>query len=313
MELKEASARLKITPVCNKSCSFCHGEGDMQNILPMNLDDSFKNHVQALHEEMHINRFMLTGGEPTLHPQFREICEFIKTLDCRILVTTNGISPIDWNDIPVDRVAVSFHSPDPLAIQRLESRKRTLAWCENSVAGQLETLRRLHRAGIESRINLVAADNSVLESVLFLLNLKKTGEYSFVIRLMDDFSHLEESQARIQRVIEHFGAAKIAESKRVCSSCHTDYFSGEKADFTVKLSYPFFFEKICGACPQRSKCAEGFYGIRTERRKEGYFVRLCLLRSDKEVLMPIEKFIRQHRDNFLNLEKDERKRNRTAV
>jgi organic radical activating enzyme len=80
---------------CNLNCAFCDHFSPLAK--PYFLDiETYKNVLNRLKMILNgkkIYRFNLMGGEPLLHPQLLELCEFIKeqftTSD--IFITTNGI------------------------------------------------------------------------------------------------------------------------------------------------------------------------------------------------------------------------------
>ncbi len=84
---------LDITTQCNLSCPACYAHSGPENASYLPLD-------QALHaietavarENGRLDVVMLSGGEPTVHPQFREVLDALVEFPVtRILVNTNGI------------------------------------------------------------------------------------------------------------------------------------------------------------------------------------------------------------------------------
>ena len=73
------AVRLKITGNCNRSCFFCHQEGDMEGIFNISPDIKFFECLDNMISALCINRIMVTGGEPLLHPQLLEIINGIKS------------------------------------------------------------------------------------------------------------------------------------------------------------------------------------------------------------------------------------------
>lgn len=84
--------RIAITNTCNLSCFYCHNEGQKLNckakFLPLSYIQTMvkwlqKNHVSA----GHIN---ITGGEPMLHPDLKEIIKELRKLTPKIRLNTNA-------------------------------------------------------------------------------------------------------------------------------------------------------------------------------------------------------------------------------
>jgi pyruvate-formate lyase-activating enzyme len=79
---------LRLTRTCNNHCVFClDKEAQDGSCIP--LEEVDKNLIQGRKEN--ISRVVLSGGEPTVHPQFLEIIKTAKNLGYRhIQVITNG-------------------------------------------------------------------------------------------------------------------------------------------------------------------------------------------------------------------------------
>lgn len=82
-------ADLKIGFRCNNLCKFCV-QGDKRNLLPAKDIEEIK---KDLKEAFRKNKteVVLTGGEPTLHPNFLEIIKLTKSIGFKnIQIQTNG-------------------------------------------------------------------------------------------------------------------------------------------------------------------------------------------------------------------------------
>jgi uncharacterized radical SAM superfamily Fe-S cluster-containing enzyme len=84
---------LDITSQCNLSCPACYAVSSPENSLYMPLDHAITAVKTAIESAAgHLDVVMLSGGEPTVHPQFREMIEqMVASPITRILVNTNGI------------------------------------------------------------------------------------------------------------------------------------------------------------------------------------------------------------------------------
>lgn len=122
--------RIKLTGRCNRSCSFCHEEGDMKRIEDIVADEFFFQCVKNVMEKTGIKRVMLTGGEPTLHKELKAIISGLKSFSKEISITTNGINLISVNewvnlkDNGLTKVIISIHDTSANDLLRLESKKR---------------------------------------------------------------------------------------------------------------------------------------------------------------------------------------------
>ena len=86
------SGTFELTPLCNMSCKMCYVRltpGQQQAIRPLRTAEEWL----ALGEEAKkagLLYLLLTGGEPFLHPQFREILTGLQKMGFVISINTNG-------------------------------------------------------------------------------------------------------------------------------------------------------------------------------------------------------------------------------
>lgn len=93
---KPKTCWLTINRACNLRCEWCYGfetsfkkEDDMSISLAQSIID--------ICHGIGISNFLLIGGEPTIHPSFLKIIEYLKARHCKITVVTNGIRLADDN------------------------------------------------------------------------------------------------------------------------------------------------------------------------------------------------------------------------
>ena len=105
---------LKVTDRCNASCDFCIEKNCQKNedadIYLANLDKT----LRAMQDAGLLYSVSVTGGEPTLFPKFRELCEVLSRYDISFLtMNTNGAlveKYINEIDGLFDFINVSRHS-----------------------------------------------------------------------------------------------------------------------------------------------------------------------------------------------------------
>lgn len=75
-----------LTHNCNRVCRFCidHKRGDDEYMSRKALERGLD-----FAQERGTTEILFIGGEPTLHPQFREFCEIVKNRGLNLIVTTN--------------------------------------------------------------------------------------------------------------------------------------------------------------------------------------------------------------------------------
>ncbi len=298
IKITPPAIRLKVTGVCNRSCFFCNEEGDMKGILNIRPDQELFECLDGLSEALSIQKVMLTGGEPTLHPSLLEIVSGIKIPE--ISITTNGTllkSTEEWRNLRgcgLTQVIVSISEVSPERFLATESKKRSLDWATTALQNQIKNLINLRQAGLPTRVNIVAHEETknIRQVFDFLKTLRST--YRFEIRLLNELTNINQSQEVISSIIAELKAKPIDSYRRAGSSNVTRYYETEDSfEFSTKLSFPYFFEPTCKGCAirEQGKCFEGFYGPRVELRQNGYYVRLCLYQQTPNVLIPWRRFI----------------------
>ena len=76
---------LGLTNECNLACSFCYRD-------PTRTDRLSLEQVQSVMESLPIRSVNLGTGENGMHPQFREILGFLRSLPVKLTITSNGHS-----------------------------------------------------------------------------------------------------------------------------------------------------------------------------------------------------------------------------
>ena len=76
---------LGLTNECNLACSFCYRD-------PARTDRLSLEQVKSVMESLPIRSVNLGTGENGMHPQFREILSYLRTLPVKLTITSNGHS-----------------------------------------------------------------------------------------------------------------------------------------------------------------------------------------------------------------------------
>ena len=107
--------------LCNERCQFCpcsEGSADVPSLTYEEVCESIRRAI----EERGVENILLSGGEPTIHPDFFKILEFIKGYGVNISLLTNALRIADddfaermFSIIEGERldVTVAFHSHIP--------------------------------------------------------------------------------------------------------------------------------------------------------------------------------------------------------
>jgi molybdenum cofactor biosynthesis enzyme MoaA len=294
--ITEPALRIKVTGTCNRTCSFCNEEGDMRTIQSIKPNKEFFRCIHDLLEELQIERVMLTGGEPTIHRNLKDI---IKGINCsNMSITTNGIRPVsldEWTDFKkfgLKKVIISIHDASPQSLIQLETTQRQFGWEVQALESQKQNLIAASRAGLPIRVNVVAY-HSQGQIIKVLDSLEEPQrKYKFEIRLLNDLTNIERSQADIKNICNLLEAERISSSRRAGSSNLTVMWKTKSGlQFSTKMAYCYFFEPVCGKCQIKDQCHGGFYGMRFEQRTSGYYIRLCIYKHSSDVLIPLKEFL----------------------
>lgn len=109
---KSVSVMWNIGKRCNYDCSYCPAE--IHDLTSPNTNlEILKNTVDILSKNTNEVRIMFTGGEPTVHPQFKELLEYINFKNISwVSITTNGTKSSKWyleNEGYWDHLLFSLH------------------------------------------------------------------------------------------------------------------------------------------------------------------------------------------------------------
>lgn len=118
IKLASQKIRLLLTHRCNANCFYCHREG-MSDSFEEKIDVEF---VKRLLNSIECSEVILSGGEPTLHPQIEEICKEIKNQGKYLSLNTNGTQlDIIKKIMPlIDEVHISLDSLNEKIYQHIK-------------------------------------------------------------------------------------------------------------------------------------------------------------------------------------------------
>ena len=120
------SGTFELTPVCNMDCKMCYvrlSKQEQQAIGPLADAERWLQLAQAARDAGMLY-LLLTGGEPFLHPQFREIMEGLHKMGFIISLNTNGTmideATVAWlKTCPPVRVNISLYGASNETYRRL--------------------------------------------------------------------------------------------------------------------------------------------------------------------------------------------------
>src|SRR5438552_4536541 len=91
---RQFSLGLALTNECNLACSFCYRD-------PTRIDRLSLVQVRAVMDRLPVASVNLGTGENGMHPDFKEILEYLRSLPVKLTITSNGhsIAMLDDNDV----------------------------------------------------------------------------------------------------------------------------------------------------------------------------------------------------------------------
>jgi len=107
MYRKNITRLIALTYRCNSDCNFCYAKGlNKQYKEVMDLEDFEK--LLDWFEKQKIKNIIITGGEPTFHPNFEEMIDIINRRKFRVDIATNGLFSSTFLDKTIKK-KVSFN------------------------------------------------------------------------------------------------------------------------------------------------------------------------------------------------------------
>ncbi|MEG2095193.1 MAG: radical SAM protein [Alistipes sp.] len=143
--------------LCNERCQFCPCSEGSANMPSLTYEEICSSISRAI-EERGVENILLSGGEPTIHPDFFRILEFIRGCDVKISLLTNALKLADDNfaeqmfsiiDGEKLDVTVAFHSHIPEKHDFLTQHKGSF---ERSMKGVANMLKHNVRLSIKNNI-----------------------------------------------------------------------------------------------------------------------------------------------------------------
>lgn len=117
--------RVSLTDKCNLRCVYCMAEDMVFRPTPELMQDDELLSLLRLFAELGFDKFRLTGGEPTIHPDLVDLVSAIKGIPGvrAITMTTNGVLmrklAFPLKAAGLERVNISIDTLDPVKFRRI--------------------------------------------------------------------------------------------------------------------------------------------------------------------------------------------------
>lgn len=147
------SGTFELTPVCNMDCKMCYvrlSRQAQQSIAPLANADQWM-HLAQEAKNAGMLYLLLTGGEPFLHPQIRQLLERLHKMGFLISINSNGTlidaTVVQWLKLcPPVRINISLYGASNETYARLCNNPKGFAQVTNAI-------RLLKEAGISVKLN----------------------------------------------------------------------------------------------------------------------------------------------------------------
>lgn len=130
---------LELTAACNASCPFCLRPSTDRRLRSQFL--SLQEVKNVLNQVWSLGCFFveLTGGEPLMHPHFRDIVDYARKLGFAVAITTNGFLLDDdlinhLSQIGIYNLIISLHSVRDETYSRMFGVKRSVKPILNAIS-----------------------------------------------------------------------------------------------------------------------------------------------------------------------------------
>ena len=120
------SGTFELTPVCNMNCKMCYvkiSKAEQESIRPLRTAKEWLK-LASEFKSKGMLYLLLTGGEPFLHPEFREIMQGLHKMGLLITINSNGTliteETVDWlKHCPPVRINISVYGANNKTYERL--------------------------------------------------------------------------------------------------------------------------------------------------------------------------------------------------
>lgn len=135
------SSDIKLGYSCNDACIHCvvanhRDKAKLLKKVDLNTEEYFKEIILSKNKE--VTNIIVTGGEPTIRPDFLEIIKFIKNLNLNVDLQTNGrklankeffLETCDY----IDKYIVALHGPNSQIHEQITQRKNSFQETVNGI------------------------------------------------------------------------------------------------------------------------------------------------------------------------------------
>lgn len=212
--LKNKTIRLILLQDCVYNCEFCHKEGIKTKRENLMTPEDIGYMFSVLSNRYGIKTVQLTGGEPLLKDNLKEIIENLKRHGANVKVTTNGylLKENMWIGEMVDKLNISVHSFN-------EKKYETISTVTESYKKVVSTIRQLRfkypTLKISINTTLLKGINDSFESIQELISFASSIKADLkIVEVYPIGSKYFTSILDVEPLIKQIGYKKVKNSFR---------------------------------------------------------------------------------------------------
>ena len=191
--------RLVITRDCNYNCYFCHGEGIDKKCRPLLTPDDYAFLVKECKDNFNWDSVTLTGGEPFVRKDCKEIVEKLNLIGMKTTIVSNGELISENYDCfdKIERLNISIHTLNEEKYNQIIQRKDKL----KKVLKNLSELRNRFK-NLDIRINTTIVKNQNDDSESFDELIKLAENLNASIKIIELFSENKDEIIKLTDIQE---------------------------------------------------------------------------------------------------------------
>lgn len=286
----EPTLRMVLTGKCNLNCEFCiyrkgaenKSEVESDNIIDFEYSDElmeiFK-HMKENHEYITIH---LTGGEPTMCKDLKNICLKIKENGFKINIVTNLINIDAIKELYdlkcIDELTFSYIPIDKNPELRKEKIKgyKTIDNERNAfIKKNALMLRKNYDAHL--KVNIVCSGLTDIDDAVKFVHWAWENKISPRMQRDRSSDRIEGSTNAVKEILKRLDAKKEHLTVRVPGATEIcNYVDSKGNKIKVKIfNQNFRFQKACEKCPKKDMCTKAISSIRVFNKKIGPVLCFC--------------------------------------
>lgn len=246
------SGTFELTPVCNMDCKMCYvrmSRQDQEAIAPLTEAARWLELAKEA-KDAGMLYLLLTGGEPFLHPQFRQILESLHKMGLLITVNSNGTmiddATVAWlKNCPPVRINISLYGASDETYARLCGNPKGFTQTVNAI-------RLLKDAGISVKLNCSLTPYNAQDLPEMVAFAKENNLVMQVATYM--FPPVRKDSAMIGK------NARFSPEEAAYYMAYADYLQFGKERFLAQEAHcpaPNDLEEQCGTIGDGIRCRAG--------------------------------------------------------